>query len=187
MIYILILIIISIISLYLVTLRKEKITESKNIMSYSSITIGNYFIKKHAEKGNLTPLKLLKIVYIAYGWYLAFKGIDEPLVSEKPQAWVNGPVFSNLYHNIKQFGKSAIKVPIRNILLDKAITDDDSKFLDKIWEIYGEKDGIYLSAITHTPETPWSETYPKGYNLEIPDKLILQHYKSKIKPKIQQV
>lgn len=175
-----------IIGLFLVTLRKEEIIKSQNIMSYSSITIGNYFIKKYAEKGNLTPLKLLKLVYIAYGWYLALKNIDEPLVSEKPQAWANGPVFPNLYHNIKQFGKSPIKEPINNIIVDNPILDEDSKFLDRIWEIYGEKDGIYLSAITHTPDTPWSETYPKGYNLEIPDGLILQHYKSKIKPKTEE-
>ena len=157
-------------------------------MSYSSITIGNYFIKKYSEKGDLTPLKLIKLVYIAYGWYLALKNNTETLVSEKPQAWANGPVFPNLYHNIKQFGKSNIKEPISSISLDKPISDEDSKFLDRIWEIYGENhNGIYLSAITHTPETPWSETYPKGYNLDIPDDLIFQHYKSKIKAKTEEV
>jgi uncharacterized phage-associated protein len=157
-------------------------------MPYSSTTIANYFIKKYSDKGNITPLKLIKLVYIAYGWYLALKENQEQLVSEKPQAWINGPVFPNLYHNIKNYGKSIIQEPINIAISDNPISDEDSKFLDRIWQIYGEShDGIYLSAITHTEDTPWSEVYPKGYNLEIPDTLIYQHYKSKIKPKTEVV
>lgn len=157
-------------------------------MTYSSTTIANYFIKKYGESGNITPLKLIKLVYVAYGWYMALKDNAEQLVSEKPQAWERGPVFPNLYHKVKSFGKSIIKEPINDLIIDKPISEEDSKFLDRIWEIYGKNhDGIYLSAITHTPDTPWSETYPKGYNLEIPDELILAHYKSKIKPKAEEV
>lgn len=137
-------------------------------------------MKKYGVHGNITPLKLLKLVYISYGWYLAFKD-GQQLVSEKPQAWANGPVFPELYHEIKEFGKSAIKTPITTSRISKEISEEDSMFLDRIWEIYGNKDGIYLSAITHTPDTPWSEIYPRGYNLEIPDELIKKHYESKIK------
>ena len=53
-----------------------------------------------------------------------------------------------------QYKKNKVKDPI-NISTQDVLEDQDVKFLDKIWEIYGEKDGIYLSAITHTPETPW--------------------------------
>ena len=153
-------------------------------MAYSSTTIANYFIKKYGENGNLTPMKLIKLSYIAYGWYLALTNNTKELICEKPQAWNFGPVFPSLYHNLKEFKKSAIKEPL-DIQTKDIITDEDAKFLDKIWNIYGNKDGAYLSAITHTPETPWSQTYPKGYNVEIPDELIFEHYHSKIQRKIE--
>ncbi len=151
-------------------------------MEYSPITIANYFIKKYSELDNLTPLKLIKLCYISYGWYLALTDKEKVLINEKPEAWGFGPVFPTLYNNLKKYKKSAIKEPIEFITTD-LITPEDSKFLDKIWDIYGKKDGIYLSAITHTPNTPWSKTYPLGYNLEIPDDLIFEHYKAKMKTK----
>jgi hypothetical protein len=153
-------------------------------MTYNSITIANYFIKKYGENGRITPLKLIKLTYIAYGWYLALNDNKVRLINEKPEAWRHGPVFPNLYNRVKEYGKSDIKDPIDVVLSDTPITDDDALFLDRIWEIYGKNhDGVYLSAITHTADTPWSEIYPKGYNLEIPDDIIFEHYKSKVKPK----
>lgn len=143
-------------------------------MSYSPITIANYYIKKYGNNGELTPLKLIKLVYIAYGWYLETFN-SERLTNERPQAWRYGPVFPSLYDKLKQYGKNFVKEPI-NSNTSEVIGDNDSAFLDKIWEIYGEKDGIYLSALTHQENTPWSETYPKGENLIIEDSLIKEHY-----------
>jgi uncharacterized phage-associated protein len=173
--------------LFLVTLRKEEkqIVSNQNInaMAYNPTTVANYFIKKYSESGDLTPLKLIKLSYIAYGWYLALTE-GKKLINDKIEAWELGPVFPSLYQNLKEYKKSAIKEPVK-IQTNDTISDEDSKFLDRIWEIYGKRDGIYLSAITHTPDTPWSETYPKGFNLEIPDALIQAHYKSKMKPKTE--
>lgn len=151
-------------------------------MAYNPSTVANYFIKKYSQGGDLTPLKLIKLSYIAYGWYLALTDNTKKLISEKPQAWELGPVFPSMYQNLKVFGKSPVTDPIRIETADE-ISDEDADFLDKIWGIYGSKGGSYLSAITHTPDTPWSEVYPKGFNLEIPDDLIFKHYKSKMKPK----
>lgn len=159
---------------YFLTLRKEK-PKSLNIMSYSTETIANYFIKKHSEEGQLTPMKLLKLVYISYGWYLATFG-SKKLVSEKPVAWRHGPVFPFLYSKLKDYGKSFVKEPIYSFKSEE-INEEDALFLDKIWNIYGEKDGIYLSALTHQENTPWSLTYPRGENIIIPDELIEKHYK----------
>ncbi|MCB6099626.1 Panacea domain-containing protein [Flavobacterium psychrophilum] len=163
------------IALFLVTLRKEEITKSLNIMSYSTETIANYFIKKHSEEGQLTPMKLLKLVYIAYGWYLASFD-SKQLVSEKPVAWRHGPVFPLLYSRLKNYGKNFVKEPLYSFK-NEEISEEDATFLDKIWNIYGEKDGIYLSALTHQENTPWSLTYPRGENVTISDDLIEKHYK----------
>jgi uncharacterized phage-associated protein len=165
---------------------KKSITQLNKLRNmYNSITVANYFIKKYGENGNLTPLKIIKLTYISYGWYLALTGNKECLISEKPEAWNFGPVFPTLYQVFKKFGKSPIKNP-EKFWSDDAITDRDALFLDRIWEIYGSKTGVYLSAMTHTPDTPWSTVYPKGFNLQIPDVLIFEHYKSKMKNKPKQ-
>jgi uncharacterized phage-associated protein len=46
-------------------------------MSYPAEAIANYFIGKSITnpKTSLTPLKLIKLVYVAHGWYLAHPGI----------------------------------------------------------------------------------------------------------------
>ena len=49
-----------------------------------------------AEKtGELTAMKLQKLVYYAEAWNLAWDG--EPLFSENFEAWANGPVVPELY------------------------------------------------------------------------------------------
>jgi uncharacterized phage-associated protein len=143
---------------------------------YSPTTIANYFIKKHCDDTQLTPMKLIKLVYIAYGWYLALSDGEE-LVDEKPQAWNLGPVMPSLYHNLKHYGGNKVNEPIP-LFKNEEISDNDVAFLNSIWNKYGKYNGIELSAITHTNGTPWSEIYPKGTNLEIPKSLILAHYKN---------
>lgn len=152
---------------------------------YSPITIANYFIKKHQDDDSLSPMKLIKLAYISYGWYLALKNGQE-LVNEKPQAWDLGPVMPSLYHNLKKFGGSKVTEPIyNNAVRQEEISNDDAYFLDFIWNKYGEYTGVELSAITHTKGTPWSGIYPKGTNLEIPKDLIQQHYNAIMQQTLQ--
>lgn len=152
-------------------------------MPYNPTTIANYFIKKYAEKGNLTPMKLIKLTYISYGWYLALTDNQERLTDESPLAWDFGPVFPSLYESLKGYGRSVIKDKIPNRIDDDSITPDDKKFLDKIWNLYGRYDGIYLSALTHTNGTPWRNVYIKGANAAISDDDIYKYYKTQLKPK----
>ena len=148
--------------------------------------IANYFISKYGEADNLTPMKIIKLVYIAYGWYLALtKG--KRLVDEHPQAWNLGPVFPSLYHSLKNYGNNEVRdlIPTNNLI--PASFDKNLKtFLDIIWSAYGKYDGIYLSSITHTQNTPWSQVFPSGFNVEIPDDLITKHYTEKLESNKQE-
>lgn len=167
--------------LFLVTLQNKK-TPNINDMSYSPTTVANYFIEKHAKDGELTPMKLLKLTYIAYGWYLAITKGKEKLLNEQPVAWDLGPVFPSLYSNIKKSyekWKITKKIPV---LISENISERDKKFLDKIWNIYGMHDGEYLSALTHEIGTPWHEVYCQGCNSILTDESVLKHYTSKLKP-----
>ena len=47
---------------------------------YPVKAIANYFLKDHRKEG-ITPLKIQKLVYIAYGWYLAYH--QHPLINDE--------------------------------------------------------------------------------------------------------
>ncbi|OIQ19328.1 MAG: hypothetical protein BM557_06390 [Flavobacterium sp. MedPE-SWcel] len=147
---------------------------------YNPVTIVNYFIKKYPNDEQLTPMKLIKLTYIAYGWYLALSD-GEQLVDEEPQAWDLGPVLPTLYESLKKYGGNKVKEPIfLKSAVNDAISDQDSDFLDFIWDKYGNCSGRELSAITHTKGTPWSLVYPKGYNLTLPKELVKKYYETKM-------
>ncbi len=168
-------------------------------MSYDPKAIANFFIEAaEAEDKRLTPLQVIKLVYIAHGWYLGLTG--EPLINEHPEAWEYGPVIPSLYHEFKIFGRGPItkkatafvgegigedyflnleerEVSPPNPQEDRATCD----FLARIWDEYKRFSGSQLSTLTHQPNTPWHMTwnqrgkYQKG--VDIPEHLILDHYR----------
>ena len=163
---------------------------------YRPNLIANYFIKKSLDTGNgLTPMQLLKLVYIAHGWYLAIA--DKDLIDEGVQAWKYGPVIPSVYHKFKLYGNSEINslvsvdvpgwsddpygegIPVNNL---SNIAESDKKFLDKIFEVYGKYSGVQLSNLTHQEDTPWDIIWNKEggmYDRQklIPNDLIKEHYK----------
>lgn len=168
--------------LYVTERTKEKIVYLKetnnNIMAYSPTTIANYFIKKYKTE-DMTPMKVIKLTYLSYCWYLALTK-NKKLLNEKAVAWDFGPVFPSLYQSIKDYGKTCITKEIPSHTKEN-IEKEDKDFLDKIWSMYGKYDGVYLSALTHKMETPWQKVYCRGCNSEINDDDILEHYSSMLK------
>ena len=76
-------------------------------MTNSAVAVANYFVRKSLETGKeLTPMKVLKLVYIAHGWNLAL--YDEPLISDSIQAWKFGPVIPSVYQAFRVFRNSQI-------------------------------------------------------------------------------
>jgi uncharacterized phage-associated protein len=171
-------------TLFFVFLYKRQIiyvfTYSKfNAMAYEPTTIANYFIQEKSSLGKLTPMKVIKLTYLSYSWYLALSKGELSLLNEKPQAWKYGPVFSSLYDRLKKNGKLEIqsKLPTHN---EEVITNEISLFLDKIWGKYGKFTGVELSAMTHADGTPWDESYIPSMNNIISDDMILKHYSPKL-------
>lgn len=148
---------------------------------YSPSTVANYFVKKYGEVGDLTPMKLLKLTYIAQGWYLALSNNQAKLINEDVQAWDYGPVFPSLYQSLKKYGKTKITNPIPQPQ-DENVTEQDAKFLDKIWSKYGQFNGVILSAMTHTSGTPWKDSFKRGQNVVIDSDKIYEHYNGKLNP-----
>ncbi len=76
----------------------------------NAVAIANYFVRKSLDSGiPVTPMKLVKLVYVAHGWYLGLTG--EPLIAEGVQAWKYGPVVPSVYDKFKMYGGSAITEP----------------------------------------------------------------------------
>lgn len=149
-------------------------------MPYNPTTVANHFIKKY-KASDMTPMKVIKLVYISYCWYIALTDNKGRLLNEKAEAWDFGPVFPSLYRSLKEYGRDKItkEIPAH---IDEKINDEDAEFLDKMWNMYGKYDGIHLSALTHQIETPWQKVYCKGCNSEISDEDIYEHYSKLLKP-----
>lgn len=121
----------------------------------------------------LTPMQLMKLVYISYGWYLAMH--NAKLFNDRIEAWKYGPVIPALYQATKRFGKNPIPT---NLVADGAISNGGMEtFYDSIVENYGQYSGIALSNLTHRMGTPWQRVFqPNVMGIEIPDSLIREHY-----------
>lgn len=147
-------------------------------MSYQLNTIANAFILRAMAYSthDMTPMKLLKLVYIAHGWSLGIN--NQPLFVEKVEAWKYGPVIRDLYHHIKQYGNQPISKPL-NVPVEEDIAQADKDLINRVWDVYGELDGLQLSSITHRDGSPWSKTWDArglhGLTIEPDD--IRAHYR----------
>ncbi len=154
---------------------------------YTPTVIANYFIDKSFETGvEITPMKLVKLVYISHGWYLAYN--SKPLITEAVQAWKYGPVIESVYHLYKNFGSNPIieKYHQSNRSAKEEISIEDKEFLDSIWNNYGKYSGLQLSTLTHQSNTPWDIVWnqkggSKNKSAIIGTDLISEHYKLKLK------
>ncbi len=146
---------------------------------FSSIQIGSYFLSlAHQEDKNLTPLQIIKLVYLAHAWMLGLH--EKDLINENVRAWDYGPVFPKLYKKIKMYGNS----PVKEIGGSEDVCPDEQQLeiIDSVWSSYGDKSGGYLSALTHEKDTPWDQTRTQqGIYKTIPRDMILEYYKNKAK------
>lgn len=143
-------------------------------MAYSSIKVANAF--RDLSGGNLTPLQLIKLVYIAHGWSLAI--YDRSLINEDVRAWQYGPVIPQLYNAIKKYRAEPVKDIIPGDNDKKPISEEDRQLISVIYEKYGNYSGGQLSTLTHKPHSPWSQTWNEhGENQIIQSNVISEHYK----------
>ena len=164
---------------------------------YSAKAVANQFIRKSLKENNpLTPMKLLKLVYIAHGWHLAI--LDKPLITDRVEAWLYGPVIPELYHEFKHYGM----LPIEGLateyeplfedgrLVDAKLVrpkiDSNDKptrdFLNRVWEVYKDFTAIQLSNMTHEKGSPWDSVFYGAPNSKptIENETIKAHYRRRL-------
>ena len=101
-----------------------------------------------AQAGEMTAMKLQKLVYYAQAWSLVWD--QRPLFDERIEAWANGPVSPDLYkQHAGNFLVSEIKVGNTTALDNIA-----QETINAVLEYYGDKHPQWLSDLTHS-EAPW--------------------------------
>lgn len=140
--------------------------------------VANRFLQLADMEGRaLTPMQVLKLVYIAHGWNLALS--DAPLIEQPVEAWLYGPVIRDLYHSMKGFGGGGVRGPLP-LSWEEAqqLSERQDALIRQVYRLYGGLSGVQLSGITHAEGTPWKQTYTHGdHGTVIPDSVIRDHYK----------
>ncbi len=160
--------------------------------------VANYFLKKSFDTGiEVTPMKALKLVYLAHGWYLGFK--EEDLINEVVEAWQYGPVIKSVYREFKAYGNEQIS---RLASLVESVDNDPFTFrsitpnigedkteikslLNLVWDSYKNYTGLQLSSITHQPNSPWDIVYNQRGGKDkksaiIGNDIIKKYYRDKV-------
>lgn len=121
---------------------------------------------------SVSPLKLQKLLYYQQAWHMVFFGRDETLFDDLPQAWVNGPVYPEIFREYKgvvpgmcdhlsaeHFGVQSdmdINSHIQFLAENLQFTDNQIGLIDSVIQIYGTKTQNQLILTTHS-ELPWCE------------------------------
>ena len=148
---------------------------------YSGIAMVTIFdVAKYITErcGELSAMKLQKLMYYAQAWSLVWE--EEPLFEDDFQAWANGPVLPALYaRHLGQFKVNS------ELFIDgdsSHLSEAETKNIDKVLAFYGDKTAQWLSTLSHQ-ETPWLDArgdLPSGSASEnmIPKATIHEYYSS---------
>jgi uncharacterized phage-associated protein len=148
---------------------------------YSAMTVAKWFVAwAEAEDADLSNLKLQKLLYYAQGHHLARTGT--PLFHETIEAWSHGPVVPQVYRAFKEFESADIRLPGPDAFQWDQVDTETADFLILVWNTYGEFAAWRLRNMTHD-EAPWKANFkPDEWNLEIPQKDLLDYFRQVSKP-----
>jgi uncharacterized phage-associated protein len=144
---------------------------------HSSAAVANRFLELARQQGKpLTPMQLLKLVYIAHGWMLGLYG--RPLIKDDVEAWQYGPVIPKLYRQTRQYKGSPVTEVLSQPFGEKPLDEAEDDVIQQVFNVYGGRTAMQLSRMTHAAGTPWDLTYePGGFGDVIPNDLIEEHYR----------
>lgn len=107
--------------------------------------VAQYFLSKQS----MTHKKLQKLCYYSQAWYLANHGV--PMMQNRFEAWIHGPVSPDLYAQYRGWGWASIPMHENNSIQFNPVELD---LMNKVFDTYGEYTGDELEGLTHR-EKPW--------------------------------
>lgn len=143
---------------------------------YDSITVANRLLERaRMSNDTMTPMQVLKLVYLAHGWTLGLLG--RPLIRDEVQAWEYGPVIPRLYNAMRHFKSSPVVGLLGGGNSTEVLPPVEASIVDQVYDKYGSHSGPALSRLTHLPGSPWHTTYVRGsFGIVIPNDIIEDHY-----------
>jgi uncharacterized phage-associated protein len=142
-------------------------------MGSKSLTVAQHLVLK--AKKPMSPMKLLKLCYIAHGYMLARHRL--PLLDEQVQAWQYGPIVESVYQSIRDYGSRPVTTVHGNIIWVLDFTEDEEAVMQEVLDKYEHVDAITLSAAMHKAGTPWEVSWSlKEENTSMSNELIAYHY-----------
>lgn len=126
----------------------------------------------------ITNMKLQKLLYYSYCWYLIENKGEKRLFNDEIQAWKYGPVVSSVYELYKKYKADVISTPVDGN--ESSIDALSNQIIEDVFKIYGDKTAIELMNLSRS-EKPWRDTFDEdNQNQPIPDELIYSYYSSKL-------
>jgi len=115
---------------------------------------------------SISPLKLQKLLYYIQSWHIA-KLDKEQLFDTLPEAWVNGPVYREVYNQFKTtfFRNENILTELDELQLSEQLQlkqselnleESQLKLINTVLEAYCKLSDERLVLLTHSEE-PWNE------------------------------
>jgi len=102
------------------------------------------------QHGELTAMKLQKLVYYAQAWHLVWA--EEPMFKNRIEAWKDGPVCPDLF----KVHASHFKVSRIAGGNSEKLSRREKKTIQKVLKYYGKRTAQWLSDLTHM-EDPWMD------------------------------
>lgn len=132
---------------------------------------------------NRSPMGLNKIVYVAHGFSLAY---DRPIVAEMPEIWKYGPIYRNLYDDLRQYTDEVIRRPqpsraASTVPIIPGSDNETYELLTQVQKSWGHIDDLTLSSFAHKDGSPWKITaaefdFQVPFGTRIPEYRMRHHF-----------
>lgn len=146
--------------------------------------VADYFVWFCHETGDfVSNLEIQKYLYYAQGWYLGI--YNEPLFTERLEAWVHGPVQPATYGRFKHNRWN----PISDRVECPEFPERVYGHLVEVYEAYGKFSGWDLERLTHS-EAPWRDARggiqdDEPSSAEISHESMRRHFRDRLESKEQ--
>lgn len=147
---------------------------------FKATTIANEIVRQCHKNGfDVSNLKLQKLLYFVQAYSLA--EFDEPIFSQKIEAWEYGPVIPEVYQYFKIYGPNPIPENHYFSRIDQSerssLTSNAKTSVSEILKQLGSLDAFELVKISHEDGSPWHQVYnAKVSGIEISRQSIKDYY-----------
>ncbi len=152
--------------------------DNANTPEKNAIDVANHILDlAKKNKDTVTPMQLIKLVYMCHGWMLGLYG--RQLFNDDIEAWQYGPVIKSVYSQVKKYRDKAVTHHLPSNKNEIRFDEQETNVIEQVYKNYSGFSGVKLSALTHQAGSPWYKTWnSSGRNAVISNDLIEEYYSS---------